>query len=230
MSEAKMGLQLKEEYYNLSQVIEMYNKVYNEDKKLFNFINKEGICGKDSYIWSEGSSSFGSFVLLIELLMWLSVDTKFYALTCLTSDNFSTGSIINNFRSFLKVGKLKSDDWMTYIGWCDSNQWYKIGRSKNPFKRCSALGIVPVLILQRDVETVLLSHHKRVKGEWVEYENLKIDNIVIEYAYDIVYYDKVDDSFELERKDVFVDVEFSKDFSIADNYIERVKFLEDYDF
>lgn len=227
MSKTKMGLQLKEEYYNLSQVIEMYNGVYVDDKVLNNFLKRDNVCGKESYIWSPGSSSFGNFILLMELLMWLSVETKYYALKCLTDETLNMGSIVNNFRTFLKIGKVRSDDWLTYIGWCDANQWYKIGRSKNPFKRCKALAIKPVLILKKDVETILLHHHERVTGEWVEYENLCIKDIVVEYADYVVYLEDEDDGCEIEKKEVFIDVEFAKDFGVADDYLERVKCLED---
>tara|TARA_Y100000310_G_C20598044_1_gene771535 strand:- start:587 stop:1249 length:663 start_codon:yes stop_codon:yes gene_type:complete len=219
-------MKLKEEYYNLSKVIEMYNKVYDENRSIFNFLDRDNVCGKESYMWSSASSSFGNFILLMELLMWLSVDTKYYALKCLTSDNLSTGSIINDLRTFLKVGKLKSDDWMTYIGWCDNNQWYKIGRSKSPLKRCEALSIKPVLILNTDVETVLLNHHDRIVGEWVEYDKMSIKDIVIEYYENIVYFEEEDDGYELERKSIYVDAEFSKDLKELDDYSERVKYFD----
>jgi len=217
---------LKEEYYNLSQVLEMYNEVYEDDKKIFNFLDRDNVCGKESYMWSNASSSFGNFILLMELLMWLSVDTKYYALKCLTDECLNMGTIVNNLRTFLKVGKIKSDSWMTYVGWCDNNQWYKIGRSKNPFERCRVLSIKPVLILKKDVETVLLHHHKRIVGEWVEYENLKIKDIVVQYVDDVIYFEEEDDGYEVEKKEVFVDVQFAKDFGIADDYLERVKYLE----
>tara|TARA_R100000750_G_C2340417_1_gene93952 strand:+ start:1123 stop:1731 length:609 start_codon:yes stop_codon:yes gene_type:complete len=186
------------EFFNLSKVIDIYNRYNLEQKKLSDFMKNQNTVGKESYRSSQGSSCFGNIILLMELLMWLSPKMKLYALETILNPMYDYGNIVNDIRAFLKIGSIPSDGFKAYIGYDDINDLYKIGRSKDPCKRMSFLNINPVLILGDDVGAVLLCEHERVKGEWVLPENIDVQKIYEKYIDMSLYYSDIDDDVELE--------------------------------
>lgn len=183
--EAKYLFDGAQEHYNLTEVVEMYNKIHKKHKKLRNFKKRKNILGDYSICTNPGGSTCGNILVLIELLFWLDPVIRARTLIVLADPMYDYGNIVNNIFYHVALNSEHSiKKHVTYIGVSvEDPGLYKIGRSKDPDKRALVLGIELLVVISEDIEPVLLNTYsnKRSHGEWFLLDEKDVYEIKVKY-------------------------------------------------